>query len=238
MSVRRRIALPDEIRGFCIVCMVFYHAFYLFGTRLNLPFFLWLFHFFEPVQLLFASAFILISGLCTRLSRSVLRRGLMLLGVAVLISAATVFLLPRIGFDGFQDRFGILHLLSASMLLTAALKKPLERIPPKIGSAVCIVLYAASRLLTEKIRVETPLLFPLGFISDSFYSADYFPLLPHVFCFFLGSFIGKSVLRDELPESAYRVHARPFAFFGRHSLAVYLLHVPVLLICIFLIERI
>ena len=238
MSARRRIALLDEVRGFCICCMVFYHAFYLLGTLLRLDVLLRLFRFLEPTELLFASAFIFISGICTQFSRSVLRRGLLLLGIALTISAVTILLLPKLGYDTFQDRFGILHLLSASMLLYAVAHKALEHVPVLMGACVCTVLYVLTAILVPRICVTIPYLFPLGLRSETFYSADYFPLLPHVFVFLLGTFAGRTIDTHTLPEGFYQVHVHLFSCCGRYSLWIYLLHVPILLLIIHLIERI
>ena len=246
---RKRIALLDEIRGFCILCMVFYHGFYLFGNYGGFPFAETLYRFFEPVQLLFASAFIFISGICTQFSRSVLRRGFLLLGIALLLTGITVFLLPRVGFDSFQDKFGILHLLACCMLFYAAVGKVLRRVPPIWGTAACALLYALTcRVPYGSIGfpfcsvpiplslLQTPFLFPLGLHDTAFQSADYFPLLPHMFVLFAGCFCGTAFCARAFPENAYRVHIRPFAFCGQHSLWIYLLHVPFLLGLVYLIR--
>ncbi len=238
LSDRKRIALLDEIRGVCIYCMVFYHAFYLLGDLLRLEFCQKLFRFFEPAELVFASAFIFISGICTQFSRSVPRRGLLLLCVALAISAVTILLLPKLGYNAFQDRFGILHLLSVSMLLYAAGRKALEKIPVPAGTSVCILLYVLTAIFVPRIHVTVPFLFPLGLCSETFYSADFFPLLPHLFVFLLGTFAGRTIRAREISERYYRVHAHLFAWCGRNSLWIYLLHIPILLLIIQLIERI
>lgn len=238
MSANRRIALLDEIRGLCILCMVFYHAFYLFGSLLNWSFCMRLFLFFEPLQLLFASAFICISGICTNLSRSVLRRSALLCALATAVSVITIVLLPKLGYDTFQDRFGILHLLGVCMLLSILLRKPLSRIPARIGMTACVVLYVVFWTLCRKTVVQTPYLFPLGFRSETFYSADYFPLLPHSFVFFFGVWIGMNWQKASPPEWVYRNHVPPLCTVGRYTLWIYLLHVPVILLCIKFIERI
>ena len=241
---QKRIALLDEIRGFCLVCMVFYHAYYLFGSMGGIDFFSTIYRLFEPVQLLFASAFICISGICTNFSRSPLRRGLMLLGIAVCVSVVTVFLLPKIGLDRFQDKFGILHLLALCMILAGLLRR-LPRKPAPLPSAIIFaVLYALSALLLSgriplpDALLQNPYLFPLGLHNAEFYSADYFPLLPHMFVFLIGVQIGRILCEKELPSSAFCVHVRPFAFIGRHSLVVYLAHVPCLLAILYILERI
>ena len=218
--------------------MVFYHAFYLTGTLLHLDICARLFRFFEPLEIVFASAFIFISGICTQFSRSVLRRGLLLLAIALAISAVTILVLPKIGYDTFQDRFGILHLLSVSMLLYAALRKALDHVPVLWGACSCILLYVAAAVFVPRVHVAAPYLFPLGFRSDSFYSADYFPLLPHRFVFLLGTFCGRAIRTREIPDRFYRVHVHLYAWCGRHTLPIYLLHIPILLCMIQIIERI
>ena len=229
--------------------MVFYHGFYLFGQYGGYAIGNTLYGFFRPVQLLFASVFILISGFCTQLSRNVAKRGILLLCIALSLSAITILALPKIGWDGFQDRFGILHLLSCCMLLYALLRKAIDRVPLKIGLPVCIVLYASTCML-QSSRIGFPFasaalpvaltqlrfLFPFGIHDAQFYSADYFPLLPHAFVFFAGCMIGRVVCSGTIPESAYRIHSRFFAFFGRHSLLVYLLHIPALAAVLFIIQ--
>ncbi len=238
LNTVKRISLLDEIRGVCIYLMVFYHAFYLLGAQLQFDFCMRLFHFFEPVEIVFASAFIFISGICTQFSRSVLRRGLMLLAVALTISCVTILLLPMLGYNAFQDRFGILHLLSVSMLVYAALRKPLDRVPVLWGYGVCILLYILTAVFVPRIRVSLPYLFPLGFCDEAFYSADYFPLLPHLFVFLIGTFTGRVLRAREIPDRFCRVHTRLFSWCGRHSLWIYLLHVPILLLIIQITERI
>lgn len=246
----RRLALPDEIRGFCIQCMVVYHGLYLLGVYADLAICTKLYAFFQPLQLLFASAFIFISGFCTQLSRSVAKRGMMLLGIALGVSFATLVLLPRVGLAAFADRFGILHLLSLCMLLYALCCRWLRHVPVPIGVGVCIALYGLTCMFPQGIfglpfasvalpdaLLHTRFLFPLGLHDSTFYSADYFPLLPHGFVFFAGSFVGRAVCERDLPASAFRTHIRFYAFSGRHSLAIYLLHVPILYGAAILIRR-
>ncbi|MDR2771092.1 MAG: DUF1624 domain-containing protein, partial [Clostridiales Family XIII bacterium] len=72
---------------------------------------------------------------------------------------------------------------------------------------------------------RTSWLFPFGFRSAGFYSADYFPLFPYLFVFLAGSAAGTLV--KHLPAAARRAHIRPLAYLGRHSLLIYLLHQPI-----------
>ena len=60
----RRILFIDEVRGFDIVLMVCFHAFYTMGWLLDLPIGKTLYYFFEPAQPFFAGLFIFICGIC------------------------------------------------------------------------------------------------------------------------------------------------------------------------------
>jgi uncharacterized membrane protein len=137
--------------------------------------------------------------------------------------------------------FGILHCLAASMLIYAALKYPLSRTPAWCGFVICLLLiiftwnvvhgYVGVNPFTLDLPrglYETGLpLDPIGFMSPSFRSADYFPLLPYLFVFLAGSFAGRWA--GGLPQSAKSVHIPFLAAVGRHSLIIYLLHQPVMI---------
>lgn len=131
-ATRRRICLMDELRGFALLCMIFYHAFFTMFMLFDMPVGRTLVKFFSPVEPVFAALFVIISGVSSRLSKSNLKRGLKLLAVALLLTAVTV------GFDYFFDAgitiiFGILHMLAISMLIFHFSKKLLDFIPPLAG---------------------------------------------------------------------------------------------------------
>ena len=85
---------------------------------------------------------------------------------------------------------------------------------------------------TSKKATTTSWLFPLGLTTDTFFSSDYFPLLPQLGYFLLGIGIGRMAYREKktrLPGSfSESTIARFFRFCGRHSLLIYLVHQPVL----------
>lgn len=74
---------------------------------------------------------------------------------------------------------------------------------------------------------ELGFLFPLGIHPRFFSSADYYPLLPWIFIFGLGCFLGGYFYNGEAPDFCYRPHCPPLARVGRHALLIYLLHQPV-----------
>jgi len=245
-----RIHLLDSLRGLAVFCMVFYHGFLFLHEGFGFQFAGRLFGFFQPAQPFFASLFIVISGVSSRLSRSNTARGLKLLAVALGMSAVTIYILPLLGMEGAGIYFGILHLLAISMLIFAALGPLTDKVPAVHGLLICLTLYLLTFGVAEgyigfmgypiitlpRALYETGFLFPLGFFDESFASADYFPVLPNLFMFLAGTFIGVYAKEGKLPPRAYRDYARPLSFLGRHALVIYIAHAPVIYGVCYLVE--
>ncbi len=236
-SDRRRVHLIDEIRGLSIILMVFYHAFFMLGYFFEIEFLAKAQAFFEPLQPPFACLFIFISGISSNLSRSNFKRGIRLLGIALGFTLVTAVILPKFDVTGAEIYFGVLHLLSVSMLLYALLKKPLAKVPTSVGIVVMLVLFAVTctvqsgKLLWFDLPgeiYELGWLAPLGFPSHDFYSADYFPVLPYIFMFFAGTFFGRLAEQDALPKSWYVSRCRPLSAIGKKTLIIYILHWPII----------
>lgn len=247
MTKKPRIHLIDEIRGLAIILMVFYHAFYLLGYQFGFELMSNAQRFFEPLQPPFACLFIFISGFSSNLSRSNFKRGVRLLLIALGFTAVTVLLLPKFGISGAEIHFGILHLLSVSMLAFSFLKKPLEKVPEKLGIAVCLLLFIMTygiqngRLLFVDLPdalYANELTAVFGFIPDGYYSADFFPILPYIFMFFCGAFFGRFCENNPLPEQFYRIHFAPLSAVGQKTLIIYVLHWPLIFLIGLIISKI
>ena len=72
----RRIYFLDELRGFAVICMVIHHMFYDFGFVLGFSWGAKIFDLMCYLQPIFWAIFIVTSGICSRLSRNTLKRGL------------------------------------------------------------------------------------------------------------------------------------------------------------------
>ena len=235
---RRRIYFMDELRGFAVFCMVFYHGFYTLAYLYNLKIGMLLLNFFMPAEPFYAGLFMLISGISSNLSHSNLTRGFKLLGVALVVTLATWFVLP----DELIV-FGILHFLAVCMILYGLLKPVADRFRFSWAAvAVCALLY----LLTMGISrghlglspewgvtlspslYHTDWLAPFGLYSDTFRSADYFPLFPWMFVFAAGTFLGKLAAQERFPAFMYRSRVPFFSWLGRYALIIYVVHQPVI----------
>jgi len=173
--------------------------------------------------------FLVISGLCATIGSHPVRRGIRVFGCGMLCTIVT-WGMYAFGFTGpgIIIYFGVLHCLGTCMLLWPLLR----RCPTWLLGVLGLLLSAVGLYLKAYARVTFPWLIPLGVPSYNFASSDYFPLLPNLGYFLLGSVIGRTLYKNKqslLP----RVNADffPLAFLrfcGKHSLIIYLVHQPVL----------
>jgi uncharacterized membrane protein len=177
----------------------------------------------KSLQTIFALAFIVISGISFNLSRSPIINGLKILGAASVVTIATRIFTPDI-----PIRFGILHFLGITILLTVLLIKPLEKIPPKIALPILAVLFIAAKYRFP-ISIKSEYLFPLGFVSDNFISSDYYPLIPWIFAFIFGIYLTKPLLERRIPQWMYSLKIPIVNFCGRNTMLIFLIHQPILL---------
>ena len=194
-----RVGMIDAVRGISILLMIVYHLHIdlyssgiIDGELLFSPFVGFL-------QTLFASLFILMSGISCRFSRNNLKRGIVMFAAGMVVTAVTYFYDPSM-----IIRFGILHFLGVSAILFALLQKPLDRLLP---SFVAPVVYAALAALTWDIPNHyygVRGLWMFGFRSPGFHSADYFPLLPYFFVYLFGTWMGIYIASGRFPQWFYR----------------------------------
>lgn len=236
-SNRKRIYALDELRGFSVFCMVFYHAFYSVGLIFNVPFFVSLLKFFMPAEPFFAAIFIIISGISSNLSHSNLSRGAKLFVVAMAVTLVTAIVEPK-----YIIQFGVLHMLSISMLIYGLLQKPLSKIPRIFGMIFFGLLFIISYCVPyhylgipnffavklPSVLYSTSFLYPIGFPNARFSSSDYFPLIPWLFAFLFGTYIGKYAAEERFPKFTYKSHIPFFSFLGRHALLIYIIHQPII----------
>lgn len=243
---RRRIHLMDEARGFAVFCMIFYHAFYTMAFMYGLPWGETLLFFFKPAEPFFAALFIFISGISSDLSHSNLVRGLKLLGVALGVTLVTAVVVP----DEIIV-FGVLHMLAVCMILFGLAKPFFQKLPVWPSLAVLSFLLLLTWNLSNgflgippfSVTVPQSLtsikeLYPFGFTDGTLFSADYFPLLPWLFVFLGGTFLGRFAAAGQFPAFTYKSRVPFFSWMGRHALILYIVHQPVIYGVLWLITQI
>ncbi|NDK08332.1 DUF1624 domain-containing protein [Candidatus Gracilibacteria bacterium] len=130
--------------------------------------------------------------------------------------------------------FGILHFFSISFLLILLFRK-LKLFNFIIG--LIIVLFH----VFYSIEIGNNYLFILGFINNSFYSADFWPLIPYFGLFLLGYSSSLFLYEKQILQKILIGEKKGFIYnllkvAGRHSLLIYIIHVPIIIVLIFLIK--
>ena len=244
---RPHYGLLDTVRGVCILSMVAYHGMYdlvdIFGLPsawyTGLPGYIW--------QQSICWTFILLSGMCWQLSRRHVKRGLLLVGCGAAITLITWLVMPS-----QRILYGVLNLLGLSALLLIPLDKVFRKIPAWAGLGGALLLFALTKnvargslgfeglVLCQLPRwlYATDLLAVVGFPSPSFWSTDYFPLLPWFFLFCAGYFLWSLLDKSPRVKELLRPGLRPLSFLGRHSLVIYLIHQPALMAVFTVLGRI
>ncbi|MBR2743210.1 MAG: DUF1624 domain-containing protein [Clostridia bacterium] len=225
---KERLLFLDSLRGFSVISMIFYHlAFDIYDFGIyplgigTLPFEVW--------RMSIVTVFLTVSGISQNLSKNRLRRALITVAAAYLVTAATYFFDPH-----EYVVFGVLHCLGFSALIYAVFKKYIDRVPyaPFVFMAAFVIL-----LVIKLPTVSVPHLYAFGFTDAAFVSSDYYPLLPNLFLFLFGTSLTPYLGGEKVSTFLMRVHARPLDFVGRHALIIYLIHQPVMVGIITLILR-
>lgn len=216
MIRKERYYALDILRGLSILLMIFHHfAVDLIGNGL-LPAWLCDNPLFNTVQPVFASGFIAMSGASSRFGHSNFRRGLKICAAALVISIVTFFL-----GEGMFIRFGILHFLGVMSLLYALIGPWFDKL--RIPGGVWLVLWLVCYLIFP-IRAGVSWLWPLGFVTPGFRSADYYPLLPWAFMYFFGVWAAEPIAQHRLPSWFYSIRCGALEWVSRYSFWIYMLH--------------
>lgn len=239
-----RYRLLDNIRGFAIINMVLYHLcwdlVYIYGINLTWygsnGAYIW--------QQCICWTFIFLSGYSWSLGTHQLKRGVTVSIAGIIVSIVTILFLP-------EDRvmFGVLTLIGASMLLLIPLDKWLKNLKPTVGLVVSVMLFVVTRNINQGslgfygwniVKLDRSLYHGdimtfLGFTDSSFFSTDYFSLMPWFFLFLAGYFLYKFTNRRIEQYFQTWPAFKPLEFIGRHSLIIYMLHQPVIYGCLMVI---
>ncbi|MDO9324506.1 MAG: heparan-alpha-glucosaminide N-acetyltransferase [Methanoregula sp.] len=235
METSCRLWEIDLFRGIAILMMVVFHTVFdisfLSIAPVNVSTGFW--HYFAYAT---ASLFLLIVGVSLIVSYAraeqklsgiplalkFVYRGAFIFGLGLLVTLGTWLYLR----EGFVI-FGILHLIGISILLSPLFFR-FGKLNILIGLACIPAGWVISGMSGPSI------LLPLGIIPPDFISVDYTPVFPWFGMVLIGMGIGQYLytggVRQFPLKSLPDFLVRPLLFPGRHSLVIYLVHQPIIIL--------
>ena len=235
--MKERYHLLDALRGFAIYHVIIFHFLYdvyvVYGLNPDWPYQTWV----QLWQRNGCGLFVLVSGMVFALGRNTFKRGLQLQILGLIITLATYVFAPS-----EVIYYGILTFFGSAMWLTLLLKGFLQRIPAILGMLASVGCYVLTKDVATGVASSFGrklFEFPewlyqdyfaiLGFHSNSFYSSDYVPLLPHIFLFWFGMYLFAWLRERKLTHLLTGGNYKIFTWPGTHSLEIYILHQPILM---------
>jgi uncharacterized membrane protein len=245
VSSAGRFAELDAARGIAILMMIVFHTvfdlyfFKIYPVNVSNGF--WRYFAFST-----ASLFLLIAGVSLSVSHSrevrsggegapgrvavkFLARGAGIFAWGLLVTLATWLYLG----DGFVI-FGILHAIGVSIMLSPLFFRFRSK------NILIGVVVMVTGIALAYSGITGPLwLCPVGIHPASFNSVDYTPLFPWFGLVLIGLGTGEMIYPDG--RRSFTVPAippwvlSPLAALGRHSLAIYLVHQPVIIVLLHLV---
>ncbi len=230
----------DAARGVALILMVLYHilfCLYFFGTGLA--------PWFDPYTMSgapIAFLFVVIAGVSLVLStgretnpvrsaKKLFFRGLYLICFSAVVTLVTWLVYPE-----EVVVFGILHLIGIATILSIPFV--VMKVKPYIPLVVGIICIALSPIVS---MLRGPaFLIPFGITYNGFATLDYEPLIPWFGIVLLGVALGLVIYKDGIRHGVLTRLGEmprgfaPLCFIGRHTLIIYLLHVPVIIGVLFL----
>lgn len=225
-STKKRIWEIDFLRGIALILMVVFHIVFDMSDIYGYPIY-YDRGFFYYVGKVSAILFMLVSGVSCSLSRSNAKRGVRIFGIAMIITLVT-----HLYDSGLGIKFGILHFLGICMILYPLFKPVKGYLLILVATAIIIVgnIFAG-------ITIYSELLFPIGLTTATFTSSDYYPLLPWMGVFLYGVFAGKTLYGKRESLLKFEIKDNPVMMLGRHTLLVYIMHQPLILLALEMIDR-
>ena len=237
MSGTSRYPEIDLLRGIAIVMMVIFHTVFDCAFFSIVPFDVAT-GFWRYFAYATASLFLLVAGISLAISharaarhlagwplvKKFLVRGAGIFACGLLVTAATWWYLQ----EGFVI-FGILHLIGVAVMLS-----PLFFRFRTWNAAIGVVFILLGWVLATIPGPAALLVF--GIHPAVFWSVDYTPIFPWMGLVLIGMAAGEYFYPGgerwwEMPRlPAWAV--APLAFFGRHSLIIYLVHQPLILVAL------
>ena len=222
-----RLLQLDALRGLAILLMIIFN--WSFALRFlgvihvdNSWLYWWLF------PRVIAASFITIAGISLALSHEKIKyksqkyvsKKYIMRGGKIFLFGLGITITTYFTYQYYTIWFGILHLIGLSIIISSFFLR-YKKLNLLIGLAIIAVgLYIQA--------TYSQLLWLLPFDFQTF---DYFSLIPWSGFVFIGMFIGNCIKKSKSMHNKFI--DKSFAFLGRHSLLIYIMHQPLLITVLF-----
>ena len=256
----------DAYRGFTMISMILYHSCYDYFVVFNKgrdflssrACFLW--------QQSICISFILLSGMVWEYGRkNALKRGIILNLLGFVITFVTLFAMPEEAiFFGILNFMGcvVLFMIPISKLVDMIIGRSTTASAESdasnnknakyiAGIIICLIIFMITKrfpngYIGSRYHSLIPLpdslyryqaFVPFGFPPKDFRSSDYFPIIPWLFMYITGYFLGKLLNKSASFTKLGETRIPFFSWLGTKSLLIYVLHQPVCFAIVWLICR-
>lgn len=224
---KNRIWEIDFLRGIAILLMVFFHIiydlseFYNYSLDYSSGFYFW-------VGKIAAILFISLTAISCSFSKNNKKRAFKILAAALLISLGTYFY-DRLTYINF----GILHFIGVSILLYSIVKDLNLYLLSFLGAGFIVL-----GLYLNQLNANTELLFAFGYTSSNYASLDYYPLFPYFGVFLYGIVFRRLFYPERISLFTLDWSQTKVVSIGKQSLLIYLIHQPIILVVLYLLNQI
>jgi uncharacterized membrane protein len=267
VRIRHRIPELDFLRGCALTLMMFHHTIGDLYDIYHQDFvaFQHSYWFYQVGRPLVLIVFLAVSGASSRFSRNSMKRGFRMVIVAIAATALSIFVDSFAGTGLLL--FNVIHVVALSTVVYALLERlavRLKWIPdpsvetsgedeeavsyrPHLFPGLLIIIGMVSIFISTLIQPvlppysSNPLLIILGTPASGIHQLDHMPLFPWLGFFLSGAAVGHTLYATGQAftrhEGRFYRLTRPIRFLGRHSLWVYLVHQPIILLILFLLNK-
>ena len=237
---KKRFWEIDFLRGIAIIMMIIFHFLYDLNYFNILSLILYKGYFLIYVYIIGILFFTLVGISLTLsfnkakkiLSKKELKFKFFYRGIKILCLGLFITFISYLILDEGFIVFGVLHCIGVSIILAY----PFLNL--KYFNILFGLIFIFFGLILKNITFDFYWLLWLGLKPDVFYTIDYFPLLPWFGIILVGIFLGKEFYKENnrrfnLIDLSSNKFIKIFLFLGKHSLVIYFIHQPILLLLIY-----